>query len=228
MKDEKEKLDGSEKLANGISAFIEEHRVLILVIATVLICALVVFVFAANAAEKKENALQVKVDSLQRSYENLLYQADADEELRLLAADLAEVADQGGSKYSGIKASYVQGLVLMTVEDYAQAYDAFVVVYEKAPTSYLAPLAMFNAAVAKEDLGNTDEAIALYERITHDFGYDVSVAPRALFSSARLHQAKGDIELARSTYQQIVDQYTNNGSQLSEYVALSRNALITL
>ena len=61
----------------------------------------------------------------------------------------------------------------------------------------------FNAAAAYEELGQSDEALQLYEKVSADKNFvDRS---RAYFNAGRLKEAAGDFEGAKLSYQAISD-----------------------
>ncbi|MGP1419648.1 MAG: tetratricopeptide repeat protein [Sphaerochaetaceae bacterium] len=223
---------GIDKMLNGISGFFVNNKKVVIIILCVALLALAVLAILLVVNDRKQDELQFRIDGLQTKCEELFQKAEyTPEEYSELLAELQEVEQAGKNSYAGVKAAYVMGLCYLNAQDYANACDSFMKASEKnnknSGSSYLAPLAVFNAAVCKENLGDTQAAMALYERVPADFGYDTGIAPKALFNSARLHLANGDVDLARSAFQQIVDQYSSASSG-SEYAALSKNALMTL
>lgn len=219
--------DGKEtqktQLLDRISGFFYKRRKAVFVAVGVLLAVLVVLGVCLVTADKREDGRQVEAASLQDETKKLFEGDHTPEQYGDLVQRLEDLAKRGGRRYSGLKATYVLGLAYMEAKDWPNAYDAFIKVSGSGPKSYLAPLALYNAAVAKEEGGESEEALRLYEKVPADYGYDTSAAPRALFNSARLHLGKGEVDLAKSTYQQIIDKYPQ-----SEYTALSKNKLLSL
>lgn len=212
------------KALNSISEFFIKNRKILIICGIVIFVGLIVLGVCLIVSDNRQDQLQIQVDALQTKSTDLFNTSDyTPEDYASLLAELEEVEKAGGSTYAGVKASYVIAQSYYKADDLDNAYTAYMNVVEKGSKTYLAPLAMFNAAVCKEDSGSEDEALALYEKVVADFGNDTGVAPKALFNSARIHLSKGETDLAKATFQQIVDQFTN-----SEYVALSKNALLTL
>lgn len=219
---------GADKMLNGISGFFVKNKKVVIMVLCAALVALAVLAILLVMNDRKQDELQSRIDGLQTKCEELFQKVEyTAEEYSELLAEIQEVEQAGKDSYAGVKAAYVLGLCYLNAKDYANAYDFFMKASAKDSVSYLAPLAVFNAAVCKENLGDTQAAMSLYERVPADFGYDTGIAPKALFNSARLHLANGDIDLARSAFQQIVDQYSSASSG-SEYAALSKNALMTL
>ena len=67
----------------------------------------------------------------------------------------------------------------------------------------------FNAAAACEELGQADEALALYEKVSAD--KDFVNRSRAAFNVGRVKESKGDYEGAASAYEGIASYgYSND------------------
>ena len=93
---------------------------------------------------------------------------------------------------------------------------------ERWPTSYLAPLSIFNAAVALEEAGEADAAREHLARLVADWDDDVLV-PRALFSIGRMAEQRADYEAAREWYARVTDDHGG-----SSWATAVRNRLIAL
>lgn len=225
--EKEEKTTKAAKVVGKISEFFIQNRKILVIVGIALIVGLIVLSTFLIINDKNQDKLQVAVESLQKQEEALVAGEISDEEFQALVDDLSAIVKKGKNSYAGVKASYILGLAYQKAENNDKAYEMYMSVVQKNFKSYLAPLALFNAAAAKDDMGDQQEALKLYERIPLEYGYDAGVAPKALFNSARIHLANGDTELAKSTFQQIIDQYSGTGIS-SEYVALSQNAILTL
>ena len=69
-------------------------------------------------------------------------------------------------------------------------------------------------------MGNVQLALEYYTRIIDEFGFEVPEAPKALFAQARLEEGRGNIELAKATFQQLADQFP-----YTEYGKLALNRI---
>ena len=144
-------------------------------------------------------------------------------EVATLKWELAALAKKRGKSYPVVKALYLQGLIAYQEEAYAEATTYFLSVVERNRDGYLAPLALFNAGVSSEQLGDSLKAIEYYQRVYDNYGNDAVESPRALFSLARLYEAEGEKELARAMFQQLSDEFP-----ASEFARLAKNRLVTL
>jgi tetratricopeptide (TPR) repeat protein len=87
----------------------------------------------------------------------------------------------------------------------------------------LAPVSLFNAAVAAEEQGNIDQAIELYgESAAHVSGFPA--AARAQFAVGRLHESQGDPQAALEAYKAIAEKWSNE----TAWINLAQSRIILL
>lgn len=223
------KLTAEDKALKKISNVIEANKKLFNIIGIVLVVAIIAVGVLLIVSDKKQDQLQVAVSELQADVNELFLKTEyTPEEYSNLLDSISAVEKAGGKSFAGMKASYLLGISYMKAEDYANAQTAFNACYAKDKKSYLAPLALINSAVAAEEQGKLDEALSIYESVTNEFGLYTAVAPKALFNAARINLSKGNTDLAKAAFQQIIDEYDNSYSMQSEYSKLSQNVLLTL
>jgi tetratricopeptide (TPR) repeat protein len=90
------------------------------------------------------------------------------------------------------------------------------------PASYLAPIALFNAATCLEEKADREGAAALYTDIVTRWK-ETAVAPRALFALGRLAEGAGTWDEAKSRYEQLDAEWPSSG-----WTQLARNRLVAL
>jgi tetratricopeptide (TPR) repeat protein len=105
--------------------------------------------------------------------------------------------------YAGGKAYWIIGSIHSDREDWPSAETAWAASAKTAKKTYLGPLAYFNAGVAAEEQGKTEDAI-LYYTSSLDAAADFSGAPRAQFSIGRLRESQGDTAAAIEAYRAVV------------------------
>lgn len=207
-------LSAEEKLQNRISGFFERNAKTLLICAAVLVVlvAIVVTVTAVSSANREK--AMVRIQSLEETvvgaYAGMEDAAKAD-----VISSLE--AEEKGKSYVSFKASYLKGLAYFQDEKYQASYDAFMACVSKKSDSYLAPIALVNAAAAQEALGNTTEALDLYNRVTSDYK-ESGMGAKALFNTGRIYFQQGNTALALSVFNQLIDKYPS-----SEYSALAKN-----
>jgi len=114
------------------------------------------------------------------------------------AARLAEVISSFGGSSAATWARIEQAHLARDKGDFAAALALFEqvrgVVAEKSP---LAPLVLYGMATTREQAGNNDEALSLYRQLAAFKGF----APLAWQGQGRLHEAKGEKEMAVQMYE---------------------------
>ena len=84
------------------------------------------------------------------------------------------------------------------------------------PASYLAPIALFNAATCLEEKSDREGAVKLYTDIVTRWK-ETAVAPRALFALGRLAEDAGTWDEAKSRYEQLDAEWpTSSWTQLAK------------
>jgi tetratricopeptide (TPR) repeat protein len=78
-----------------------------------------------------------------------------------------------------------------------------------AKKSYLAPAALYNAAVAAEEQGNDESAIGYYKKAL-EFGNSFIGAARAQFSVGRLEESKNNRDAALEAYRNLVSKWPSD------------------
>ncbi len=211
----------TEKIGNKFSTFVVSNKNIIIIVAAAIVVALIALGIGLKVSDNRANARQVAIDQLQEQYNEWITEDGAD--ASDLKGELAALAKRGGKNYPAVKAIYLQGLIAYQEGAYAEATTYFLSVVERNRDGYLAPLALFNAGVSSEQLGDSLKAIEYYQRVYDNYGNDAVESPRALFSLARLYEAEGEKELARAMFQQLSDEFP-----ASEFARLAKNRLVTL
>jgi tetratricopeptide (TPR) repeat protein len=217
----KEKRSFSDALAN----FIQNKRrgLLISMIAAV------VLVIGFIAGFTIRDALRIKaitaVEDFTRRYDILVMDINESAKAADVEALLEELNAFGAkhSSYAGAKAYSLSASIYAERKDWAEAEKAWTLSAKSAGKSYLAPAALFNAAVAAEEQGKVAEAISLYtESAAH--GSDFPGAARAQFEIGRLQEAQGDIQAALEAYRLIPEKWKNE----STWINLAQDRIIVL
>lgn len=205
-----------------LAAWLQKNRLVLLISAAVLVAVLIIVgaISAVNSyrAQKSLDALI----SFEESYSDWQSAGDDDsaaaEELEEAFAEIE--ADYSGT-YGHQRALFLIGDYFYSEERWSDAVDSYTALAEGYPKSYLAPLALYNAAAAKEEQGDAPAASELYRRIGQEYGQS-PLAPRALFSLGR------SLEQVDKT--EAVTVYTNLGERFpqSSWTKLARSRIIEL
>lgn len=135
---------------------------------------------------------------------------------------LEMIARRHGSRYAGRRALQMLAGRHVDRQEWQEAADLFRELAGRS-TGYLAALALSNAAVAHEELGDRDTAASLYGEVASRYPDEMALAPRALFAQARLEEERGDSAAANDAYAALEAAYP-----ASRWSLLARNRLIYL
>jgi tetratricopeptide (TPR) repeat protein len=198
MQNENKKTDIGEKLVE----FIEKYRKVILVsigVLVVLFIGLAIFISLHEVIQKKAIA---EVEELSDRFDEMRFLMDDDAAIDTLLADLEKfVKNKGG--YSGSKAWSMVAQIYSSRKDWQKSKDAWLSSAKTGNKTYLAPISLFNAAVAAEEQNNLEEAIELLEKcISHPFEFPA--APRAQFAIGRLYEKQNNYPAAIEAYRTVL------------------------
>lgn len=216
-KTNKSEVSVADKVTGSVTGFYNLHKkALLIACAAVVVVLLAIVIISAVVSSNAEKAMIRIVDLDDRVSAYLATEEGNQEAFNSLVADLnAEIKN---SSYSSTKAAFLLGELYFETKDYQNAYAAYFRCYELNTSSYLAPLALVNAAAAVAETGDTDSALDLYSKVQD---YEISgVNAKAMFNSALINMSKGNNDLAKSQLETVVASYS-----YSEYAALAKNIL---
>jgi tetratricopeptide (TPR) repeat protein len=211
--------------SDALAGFIQTNRKGLLIS----MIAVVVLVIGFIAGFTIRDTLRLKaisaVEDFTRRYETLVMDINESvkaEDVQALLDELSAFAAKH-SGYAGARAYSLSASIYTERRDWGEAEKAWTNAAKSAGKSYLAPTALFNAAVAAEEQGNLAQAISLYaESAVHES--DFPGAARAQFEIGRLHETQGDTQAALEAYRLIPEKWEND----STWINLAQNRIIAL
>jgi TolA-binding protein len=126
-------------------------------------------------------------------------------------------------QFAAQRAFFTRGLMNLEKEKWEEAATAFLVVSDTWPDSYLASVSLYNAGAAREELGDSEGAAALWTRIVEDYGDLSPDAPEALFNLGRLAETSDNREKAIEYYRDIAARYPE-----SRWTDLGKSRILVL
>ena len=135
---------------------------------------------------------------------------------------LESVAERHRGRYAGRRAVQLVAARYAERGEWQEAAERFTELADRS-TGYLAALALSNAAVAYEELGDRDTAERFYRDVADRYPNEATLAPRALFAVARLEEERGDPLGANEAYVALEAKYP-----LSRWSLLALNRRIHL
>ena len=200
-------------VSDGINEFVQKYRKPIFVSAGVVLLALLAFIAALSIMDILNGKAISVVEELNGRYETLhpsITEEYSAVDVEALLADLEAFARKNSGAaaimkpgYAGGKAWSIIGSIHSDRKEWPEAETAWASAAKAAKKTYLAPLAFFNAGVAAEEQGKTEEAIEYYSSSLADAA-DFPGAARAQFAVGRLREALGDNAAAIEAYRAVI------------------------
>ncbi|ORC36593.1 hypothetical protein B4O97_05885 [Marispirochaeta aestuarii] len=218
-------MENQEKLGLGthIAQWIQKRKKILLSTFAILIVVLAVLgILSSLASAKSRKAAEslVEFEELYTQWNNA-----TTEEREGFIEKIVTAFDEIETEYSGTYA-HQRGLFMMgdfyfTNEDWENSLDKYLALAGSYSESYLAPVALYNAAAACEELGDNERALENYRRISDEYS-ESALAPRSLFSVGRLEE-QISADQALSAYNELIESYPQ-----SNWTKLARSRIIEL
>ena len=216
---------GPSSVVAAVSAVVERYRLPLLVVAGVVVAALGVRLIWAERERSVEESSALRAEQLQELFEAWNGAPEGTRKTNL-GNDLLEETElllrQFPRRYGAQRALYVRAEYWFGLGQWQDAAGDWQELAERWPTSYLAPLSIFNAAVALEEAGEAEAARQHLERLVADWDDNLLVA-RALFAIGRMAEQRADYEAAREAYARVTDDHGG-----TSWATAVRNRLIAL
>lgn len=214
----------SDRIVN----FIQRNRKILAGILIVIFVALVGVGIGYTVLENSKKANIVKVADFERSYEEvriLQESSEKEEKINTLIKDLEKFAEQHTwwSKYSGARAYMLLATIYVDRKEWPEAEKAWLKVATISPSSYLAPVALYNAATAAEERGDYLKALELYTRCAKEYEKTFPLMPRVYFSIGRIQESQKNNSEALAAYEQLVEKWPNDN-----WTKLARSRILML
>ena len=115
---------------------------------------------------------------------------------------------KSASGYPAARAWFMAANIHHERREWQQAQEAWLLSAEKGASTHLAPVSLYNAAVAAELSGDTDLALSNYQK-SLSFT-DFPAAAHAQFSVGRLEETRGDNEAAIAAYRAVIEKWPSD------------------
>jgi tetratricopeptide (TPR) repeat protein len=207
MQNDKEKTSVGEK----INEFVEKNRKGIFITIGVLVflfVGLIAFLYFSDSMNKKAIA---EAEDFNIRFEEILMLSSLDvfysSDVNAFLDEVRTFAEKSRG-FAGSRAWSIVATIHSIREEWPLAEEAWRNCARVGSRTYLAPIALFNAAVAAEEQGKIEQAIELLQQsISHSFEFPA--APRAQFSIGRLYEQLGDFPAAIEAYRAVSINWPN-------------------
>jgi tetratricopeptide (TPR) repeat protein len=207
----------------GIYGFLVKNRRLLFIsgiVVLVLLAGLIAALIARDAMQKDATA---KLDVLAERYDEAfnVMTADGPYDAESLLDDLAALG-KSASGYPAARAWFMAANIYHERRDWDKAREAWEASAAKGAATHLAPVSLFNAAVAAEEAGDPDAALEHYRR-SLAFA-DFPEAARAQFAAGRIEEKKGNTEAAVAAYNAVIDKWPQD----TDWTNLAHSRILAL
>jgi len=174
--------------------------------------------------ESKEEKSEILTEDIQDAYTEWLQDNPEEREAGELEELIAEALDKYPKYFAAQRALFTRGLMALEYEKWEDAALAFESVAEKWKNSYLAPVSLYNAGAAKEELGSINDAIRFWTRLVENYTEVSPDVPEALFNLGRVAETYGgDTEEALKHYYELAAKFPN-----SRWTDLSKTRILII
>ncbi|WP_428771354.1 tetratricopeptide repeat protein [Treponema sp. HNW] len=207
-------------LSDRIGDFIASYRKIILgLLITLFASAAVVAVTLSVMNVQKEKGL-VKLDSIQFEIEKLGSE-EADTQKK---AEFFEELKKLASSSSGTvktRAAMAAADAAFADKNWEESRTYWLMAASSQKKAYTNPLALYNAAVCSEELGDADSALRYFDEASQN--RDFPLAARSLFNAGRIEESRGNYTEAFTRYEKLEASYA-----ASEWAHLAKSRVIAL
>ena len=214
------------RIKHGLTNFIQKYRsaLLGLVIAIVVVFGALAIWSQIDSAVKKDYA--AKIEKSQEDFSAWEAETDSVKKAELgkaLEDELAVIEAKAPVSIGLLKAWFIHGNYWSSQGKWSEAANAYRTVFDKDPRSYLAPIALNNAAVAWEEAGDLAKAISTYELFLKDFSKNAILGPQVYFSQGQILEKLNKKAEALTSYQTLASTHPE-----SNWTKLGRDRIILL
>jgi len=215
-KKERNKKTTSSVINEKLNDFVQKNRRILVLGLIVVVVILIGFIVSISVRQKIQTAAFSKLDGYSQRYEDLKSYIGSDKpdaaskqgDITTLLNDLSAFQKKNYG-FAAAKAYSLSAGIYDTQKNWADAEKAWSAAAKAAPKSYLAPVSVFNAAVASEEQGNIAQAIDYYTQAL-TYGNEFPSAARAQFSVGRLQESQNNKDAALSAYKNLVSKWPSD------------------
>jgi tetratricopeptide (TPR) repeat protein len=194
--------------SDALVEFIRKNRKVLVVGA--IVCAAVLAGIAAGFGirENMTSRKISRVEALSERYEELRFDINETEneaDVQALLDDLDALASKSGG-FAGARSYSLIAGIHADRKNWAEAEKAWILAARKGAGGYLAPVSWFNAAVAAEEAGDIESAIAHYNEALA-FADSFPGASKAQFAIGRLEEGRGNRDAALEAYRVLIEKW---------------------
>ena len=211
-----QKQEEAVTINDRVADFIQKNRKILFIGLIALVVVLAGFITFVIVRENLLERALSQVDGFSRNYEALRIEGDSDDPY--MVSRMAEIAvllvnvEGFAARNSGFAAARAYSLaanINWDLNNRDEAERAWLDAAKAAGKNYLAPVSLYNAAVAAEERGDIETAIAHYKGAL-EHGIVFPSAVRAQFSIGRLEESRNMKDAALEAYRNVLSNWPND------------------
>ncbi len=205
--------------------FLTRFRTPMIVIGVAVVVMVVGLLIALSIQGTREERALIAVEGLEDDLVSWVGLGSEEQtaQFELLEETATSIIEQYGSSYAGVRAGLLLAQALAELERWGEASVQYEEAAVRAGESYLAGVALMDAATTAENDGNPERALGFYRQVVDRFGDSSPEAPRAAFAVARILEVTDQITAAADAYRAVIEDYPT-----SSWTNLARNRIISL
>ena len=221
----KDHIESVKTPAEKIAEIIRTNSKKIILFSFLVILVLIFIAVMDIVSSKKEEKALLQAEKIEEAYTQWQNSADADKQnvSENLLTLIEESQNRFEGTYAALRATYTKGLYLAEMEKWDESMEAFLSVSREFSDSYLAPVALFNAASISDQAGDKEKALSLFESINTQYATVSADIPEVLFNIGRLNEELGKADKALENYQRIIDEYSS-----SSWTNIAKSRIISI
>ncbi|MCL1812048.1 MAG: tetratricopeptide repeat protein [Treponema sp.] len=206
-----------------IAYFIQKHRKALLALVIIIASGIAFSVtfFTIHGTLEKKAIAKVEVFERRMNEQGIPNGGTDSAEANALLGELNDFAPSTFG-YAAARAYSLAADIYFSRSEWSRAEESWVNAARKAPKIYMAPVSLFNAAVAAEEQGKLDAAIGYFKE-SLDYSGVYPAAARARFNIGRIYDQRREYDKAREAYLELIEK-----SPESPWANLAHNRLIIL
>ena len=210
--------ENEDKIVN----FIQNHRRTLLAVLLLVVAGAVLFIAGYAIKDALEKKAIARVDEFSRR----LNEIEGLKENPSAADGILEEINAfapGSFGYAAARAYSLAAGIYALKKEWPAAEEAWAAAARKAPKIFLAPFALYNAAVAAEEQGNPEKSVEYHSRCVEYQGINPAAA-RSQFSIGRIREGQNNREGALEAYRKVIEKWPND----TNWANLAHSRIIVL
>ena len=223
---QKKELTSKQKFLKRFSDFLQRYKTIAIIFLSVIVAFIISFAVVSEVNKSIEEKSTSMTELIQEDFDSWTNAPDEERKGSLESSILEQVEavlEKYPKKYAGQRALFIRGNLYFGMEEWDSAHDDYILLAERFPKSYLAPVALINGAVAMEESDQPEKALEIYQSILKTYRENTPEIPRILFAAGRIQELLGAKEAALDTYNDLLDNFSS-----SSWTNLARNRIIYL